>query len=153
MSALADVGATDVPGRFLSMSQRKLVAKLPAALPPPFVWVHQPEAIRVRAPDEDDSFKYLPHLLVRDEESGRVLAVELMIPPGLAGPNLMMLKMISDAYHASGDEFMLIVDGAYDGPAVGTLRRSGVPTAWLGDADEGAAGAAILDVLTARRRL
>lgn len=153
MNDFTDLDSTMEAGRLLSLSERKLAAALPAALPAPFAWARARDAIRVVTLGDEDSFKFRPTFLIRNQKTQHLVAIEPMTPAGLSRVNLMTLRFISDAYHASGDEFLLIVDGAYDGPAVGALRRDGVRTAWIGEDNKGAAGPAILDFLAARDQL
>lgn len=149
MNDMTDSESAGEPGQFRSMSERKLAETLTHALPAPLVWAHEPDAMRVVATEGGESFRYRPDFLIRNEETGRVLAVELKTPQGLSRSNLIKFKMISDAYHKAGEEFLLIVDGGQDVSAVRTLSHDKVRTAWLGDANEAPAISAIRDALMA----
>jgi hypothetical protein len=69
-------------GRLLTRSERDLVATLPEVLPAPFVWAREPDVISVVSPGQGDLFKYRPAFLIRNQQTGRVLAIELSTPPG-----------------------------------------------------------------------
>jgi hypothetical protein len=135
-------------GRLLTMSERELVATLPEVLPAPFVWAQEPDVMRVVPPGQGEPFKYRPVFLIRNQQTGRLLAIELSTPPGMSRANLMKLKMISDAYRNSGDQFLLIVNGEQDAHAARILSRDGVRAAWVGDNSHTTPISAIRDALT-----
>ncbi len=147
MNDFANSVSTGDPGDFRSMSERKLAATLAQALTAPLVWDYEPDPMRIVTTAEGGSFGYRPDFLIRNQETGRVLAVELKTPQGLSRPNLMKFKLISDAYRAAGEDFLLIVDGAQDRSAVASLTQANVQTAWLDHASEGSAVTAIQDAL------
>jgi hypothetical protein len=63
--------------------------------------------------------------------------------------NLMKLKMISDAYRTSGDQFLLILNGERDAHPARILSCDGVRTAWVGDGSNTTPISAIRDAFTA----
>ncbi|WLI91460.1 hypothetical protein Q4S45_10165 [Massilia sp. R2A-15] len=125
--------------QFRSLSERKLAESLSCALSAPLSWTQEQDSIRVVPDEGEGSFGYRPDFLIRNDETGRLLAVELKASQGLSRANLMKFKLISDAYHKAGKEFLLIVDGAQDGSAVRALNQDNVRTAWLSDESAGTA--------------
>lgn len=148
MSDLADSTRAEAPGQFRSQSERKLAETLARALAAPLVWEYEPNLTRTFTTAEGASFGYRPDFVIRNQETGRVLAVELKTSQGLSRANLMKFKLISDAYHKDGEDFLLIVDGEQDSSAVRSLSEGQVQTAWLDDVTEGAAVRAIRDGLS-----
>lgn len=147
MSDFADSNRTEAPGQFRSQSERKLAETLAQALAAPLLWRYEPNLIRAFKTAEGTLFGYRPDFVIRNQETGRVLAVELKTSQGLSRANLMKFKLISDAYHKDGEDFLLIVDGEQDGSAVRSLSDGNVQTAWLDDSTEGPAVRAIRDAL------
>lgn len=148
MSDLANSNRTEEPGQFRSQSERKLAETLAQALAAPLVWEYEPNLMRMFTTAEGGSFGYRPDFVIRNQETGRVLAVELKTPQGLSRANLMKFKLISDAYHKEGEDFLLIVDGEQDSSVIRSLSEGKVQTAWFDDATEGPAVRAIRDALT-----
>lgn len=119
-------------GYFLSASERKLAASLERALALPYLTWRDPGPVRRVMTEEGGSFKYRPDFLIRNEDTGRTLAVELQVQRGLSRPNLMMYKMLSESYRKTGEEFLVLIDGKEEGLPARWLRNDNVRTAWIG---------------------
>ena len=123
-------------GYFLSASERKLAASLERALAVPYLTWRDPGPVRKVMTEEGGSFEYRPDFLIRNEKTGRTLAVELQVQLGLSRPNLIMYKMLSESYRKTGEEFLVLIDGVEEGLPARWLRNDGVRTAWVGGAGQ-----------------
>lgn len=147
MSDFADSTRAEETGQFRSQSERRLAETLEQALAAPLVWEYEPSLTRSFTTAEGGSFGYRPDFVIRNQQTGRVLAVELKTPQGLSRANLMKFRLISDAYHKAGEDFLLIVDGEPDRSVLRSLSEGKVQTAWLDDATGGQAVSAIRNAL------
>jgi hypothetical protein len=100
--------STSSPG-YDSAMEEQIIEGLSRQLKAP--WKIRRESADVRLSSSDAVMGYTPDLVLTNEDTGKVVVVELKQNLSLSMPNLIRFQNIQSEYEKSGAEFLLVVHG------------------------------------------
>lgn len=110
MNIDATAAAQRPPRHYLSDEEEIIASALSNSLPPKWSVELESRSIEISLPD-GNTLRYQPDFVLRDQQAGRTLIVEIKNLRSMSITNMIKFGLISAAYRERGCEFLMLVLG------------------------------------------